>query len=292
MIEEQKFYWTLLDTLKDGVYFADKNRKITYWNKAAETITGYRSGEMLGRHCGDNLLIHIDEQGNNLCTGMCPLARSIETGEPYEEKIFLHHKNGHRVPVLVRVTPVYGSEKEISGAVEIFTDLSTKESLLKDIQALAQPGLQSSLTGLPTKQYLEMHLKLKLVEWSEFKHPFGIFLIKVGGLEEVKDTYSQGTVENILKVLSNTLIHNVDPCDIVGEWKEGEFFGIVAHTDEEKLANHANRLTLLLERTRVSAEETSLSFTFSVASVLAQAGDSFETLIEKVSKTPGKSVIQ
>lgn len=284
MIEEQKFYWTLLDALKDGVYFADKNRKITYWNKAAENITGYRSGEMLGRHCGDNLLIHIDEQGNNLCTGNCPLTRSMESGAPLEEKIFLHHKNGHRVPVLVRVTPVYGSNDEISGAVEIFTDLSSKESLLKDIQALAQPDLQSSLTGLPTRQYLEMQLKLKLVEWKEFKHPFGIFLIKVGGLEEVKDTYSQGTVENILKILSNTLIHNVDPCDIVGEWQEGEFFAIVAHTDENKLNNHANRCTILLERTRVSAEEPSLSLTFSVASALAQAGDSFETLIEKVTK--------
>lgn len=284
MIEEQKFYWTLLDTLKDGVYFADKNRKITYWNKAAETITGYRSGEMLGRHCGDSLLIHIDEQGNNLCTGPCPLARSMETGEPYEEKIFLHHKDGHRVPVLVRVTPVYGSKDEISGAVEIFTDLSSKESLLKDIQALAQPGLQSSLTGLPTKQYLEMHLKLKLVEWNEFKHPFGIFLIKVGGLEEVKDTYSQEAVENILKVLSNTLIHNVDPCDIVGEWGEGAFLGIVAHADEEKLVTHANRYSLLLEKSELSAGEISLSLTFSAASALAQAGDTFEALIEKVTK--------
>jgi PAS domain S-box-containing protein/diguanylate cyclase (GGDEF)-like protein len=287
MIEEQKFYWTLLDALKDGVYFADKNRKITYWNKAAETITGYRSGEMLGRHCGDNLLIHIDEEGKNLCTGKCPLTRSMETGESSEVKIFLHHKNGHRVPVLVRVTPVYGSNHEICGAVEIFTDLSSKESLLKDIQSLAQPDLQSSLTGLPARQYMEMQLKLKLVEWKEFKHPFGIFLIKVGGLEEVKDTYSQGTVENILKVLSNTLIHNVDPCDMVGEWQEGEFFGIVAHTDENKLNNHANRCTILLERTRVSAEETSLSLTFSVASALAGEGDTFETLIEKVVKIPG-----
>jgi PAS domain S-box-containing protein/diguanylate cyclase (GGDEF)-like protein len=284
MIEEQKFYWTLLDTLKDGVYFADKNRKITYWNKAAETITGYRSGEMLGRHCGDNLLIHIDEQGNNLCTGPCPLARSMETGEPYEEKIFLHHKDGHRVPVLVRVTPVFGSKDEICGAVEIFTDLSSKESLLKDIQALAQPGLQSSLTGLPTKQYLEMHLKLKLVEWSEFKHPFGIFLIKADGLEEVKDKQGQDTVENILKVLSNTLIHNVDPCDIVGDWKEGEFLGIVGHADKEKLANHASRYNLLLEKSDLSAGETTISFTFSVASALAQAGDTFEKLIEKVTK--------
>jgi PAS domain S-box-containing protein/diguanylate cyclase (GGDEF)-like protein len=270
--------------LKDGVYFADKNRKITYWNKAAEAITGYRSGEMLGRHCSDNLLIHIDGQGNNLCTGTCPLARSIETGESIEEKIFLHHKDGSRIPVLVRVTPVYSSNEEISGAVEIFTDLSTKESLLKDIQLLAQPGLQSSLTGLPIKQYLEMQLKLKLMEWKEFKHPFGVFLIKVGGLQEVKDIYSQSTLEGMLQILSKTLIHNVDSCDIVGEWGEGEFFGIVAHADDKKLTANVNRYCLLLERTQVSAEETSLSLTFSAATELAGADDTFETLIEKVSK--------
>jgi PAS domain S-box-containing protein len=286
MIEEQKFYWTLLDTLKDGVYFADKKRKITYWNKAAETISGYKSNEMLGRHCGDNLLIHIDEQGNNLCTGPCPLARAMDTKASVEEKIFLHHKDGHRVPVMVRVNPVLGAKAEVMGAVEIFTDLSSKESLLKDIHALAQPGLQNSLTGLPTKQYLEMYLKLRLVEWNEFKHPFGLFRLQVGGLEEVKETYGQGTVENILKVLSNTLLHNADPCDMVSEWQEGIFLGIVGHADEQKLAHHADRYCLLLERTRVSAEETSLPLTFSVNTELIQPGDSAETLLEKVGKQP------
>lgn len=287
MIEEQKFYWTLLDSLKDGVYFADKNRKITYWNMAAEAITGYRSSEMLGRHCGDNLLIHIDEEGNNLCTGPCPLVRSMEIGEPCEKKIFLHHKDGHRVPVLVRVNPVFGSEDEVMGAVEIFTDLSSKEFLLTDIDAMAQSGLQSSITGLPTKQYLEMHLKLKLVEWKEFKHPFGVFLIKVGGLEKIKDTYGQDILENILKILANTLIHNVDPCDIVSEWEEGEFMGIVGHADEKKLTRNANRYCVLLEKSRVSAEESPLSLTCSLVSALARADDNVETLIEKVTKTQG-----
>jgi PAS domain S-box-containing protein len=286
MIEEQKFYWTLLDTLKDGVYFADKKRKITYWNKAAETISGYKGNEMLGRHCGDNLLIHIDEQGNNLCTGPCPLTRAMETKQAAEEKIFLHHKDGHRIPVLVRVNPVLGSGDEVMGAVEIFTDLSSKESLLQEIQALAQPGLQSILTGLPTKQYLEMQAKLKLMEWNEFKHPFGLFKIKVDGLEEVKDTYGQGMVENILKVLSSTLLHNVEPCDSVCEWEEGVFLGIVGHADEEKVTRHAGRYYLLLQRTRVSAEETSLPISFSVFSVQAETGDTFATLLDKLSKNP------
>jgi len=32
----ETFYQTLLDNLYDGVYFADKDRNITYWNHGAE----------------------------------------------------------------------------------------------------------------------------------------------------------------------------------------------------------------------------------------------------------------
>ena len=80
MIEEQEFYWKLLDTLKDGVYFTNQKRKITYWNKGAEELTGYKSSEVLGKFCGDNILIHIDEQGNNLCSGSCPLEKVLKSG--------------------------------------------------------------------------------------------------------------------------------------------------------------------------------------------------------------------
>lgn len=282
MIEEQTFYWTLLDVLKDGVYFANKQRKVTYWNKAAEAVTGYKSAEILGKFCGDNILVHIDEEGNNLCTGTCPLARCMETGEPFEQRIFLHHKEGHRVPVLVRVTPVRGPKDEIIGAVEIFTDLSSKESFLKEIQEREQQALLSSLTGLPNKQYMETSLKLKLIEWNDFKHPFGVLRIKVNGLEEVKNKHGQDTYEKVLKTLAGTLVHNINPTDIVGEWVEGEFLGIVAHGNEKKLALKANAYRILLEKSEISKGEPPVSLTVSVGTYMVKGGDTIETILKNL----------
>ena len=66
------FYATLLDNLYDGVYFVDRDRRITFWNKAAERITGFTKAEVLGKRCADNLLRHVDERGNPLCEGACP----------------------------------------------------------------------------------------------------------------------------------------------------------------------------------------------------------------------------
>jgi PAS domain S-box-containing protein len=285
MIEEQKFYWALLDTLKDGVYFANRQRKITYWNKAAETITGYKNNEMLGRFCGDNLLIHIDEEGNSLCTGPCPLSRTMETGEVYEEKIYLHHKDGHRVPVFVRTTPVYGSKDEIIGAVEIFTDLSARDPLT-NIRALDKPDLLSSLSGLPTRQYLEMNLKLKFFEWEEFQHVFGVFYIKINGLEAVKEAHGREAAEGVVKTFSRTLIHNITPGDMIGEWAEGEFLGIAGYGDEVRLSGTANHYRLLLENTDLSriTEDDAGIITLSVGDALVSEGDTIEKLVERAGK--------
>ena len=61
------FYETLLDNLYDGVYFVNLEREITFWNKAAEKITGFSKAEVIGKRCADNLLCHVDQRGNSLC---------------------------------------------------------------------------------------------------------------------------------------------------------------------------------------------------------------------------------
>lgn len=282
MIEDKEFYWKLLDMLKDGVYFADRQRKVTYWNKAAEAITGYKSGEILGIHCSDNILVHIDEKGNNLCTGMCPLARCMETGETYDKRIFLHHKDGHRVPVLVRVSPVHGSTKdEIVGAVEIFTDLSSKEPFLEDIREREHEGFLGHVTGLPGKQYMETSLNLKLLAWKEFKHPFGVFRIKAGGVEKVKSEQDEQTYETALRTLGTTLLHNINPLDMVGEWSADEFLGIVNHGNSEKLSRKADTLRVLLEKSRFSKSGPPVSLDIKVRTAVAQPGETLESLLKK-----------
>jgi len=41
----------IMDCLNDGVYVCDRDRRIVYWSKSAERITGWRSEDVLGRAC-------------------------------------------------------------------------------------------------------------------------------------------------------------------------------------------------------------------------------------------------
>ena len=84
MATQNVFYRELLDNLYDGVFFVDSNKTITYWNRAAENITGYTCDDVVGKCCSDNILVHVDEKGAPLCDSGCPLQAVIEDGKSRE----------------------------------------------------------------------------------------------------------------------------------------------------------------------------------------------------------------
>ena len=71
------FLRTMLDSLSDGVYLTDRKRRVVYWNRAAQEITGYEAEEILGKRCSDDLLVHVDERGEPMCGPSCPLSLSL-----------------------------------------------------------------------------------------------------------------------------------------------------------------------------------------------------------------------
>ena len=81
---ETDFYKNIIDNLYDGIYFVDRDRRIIYWNKGAERITGYSAAQVIGRRCQDNLLNHVTANGVPLCQAHCPLAAVMGDGQPRE----------------------------------------------------------------------------------------------------------------------------------------------------------------------------------------------------------------
>ena len=81
----------IIESLYEGVYFADKSRTITSWNNGATEITGFSSDEVVHKKCYANILNHVDSNGVALCFDGCPLHATMEDVLPRETKIFLQH---------------------------------------------------------------------------------------------------------------------------------------------------------------------------------------------------------
>ena len=133
----------VLNLLADGAYITDTERHIVFWNDAARRITGWEAKDVVGHRCGDNILVHVDKDGHELCgREHCPLHRSIVTGQASAEPIlvFAQQRSGDRIPLEVTVSPIRNHGGEVIGGIEMFRDLteSYQDQLrAKEIQDLA-----------------------------------------------------------------------------------------------------------------------------------------------------------
>lgn len=292
--KEEEFYRTLLDNLYDGVYFVDRDRNISYWNKGAERITGYTAEEVKGMKCTDNLLMHVDKDGKSLCLGACPLTESLVKGCSETHEIFLLHKDGHRVPVSVRVSPIRNEKGEIVGAVEIFTDNTSRSSVLERMAEFEQMAYVDPLTGVANRRFTEIALSSRLEEMQRYGWPFGVIFIDIDDFKLVNDRYGHEIGDEVLKMVTKTISHSARSFDVVGRWGGEEFLVVVANVTRGELARTAERFRFLVQESKLPVNPP-LSVTISLGVTRAREGDTVAEILRRAdrllyeSKTAGKN---
>ena len=279
----------LVDSLYDGVYFVNKSRVIQYWNTAAEKITGYSAKEVVGKRCSDNILVHVDSDGNRLCNSGCPLVDAINKGSPQEGEVYLHHKDGHRVPVTVRINPVYDADGAIIGGVELFTDISGKESTRMRIDELEKLALLDPLTGLANRRYIEMELLSRIQEQQRYGWSFGLLLMDVDGFKQVNDTFGHNIGDAVLKAVSGTISNNARPFDLFGRWGGDEFIGLLKNVDAKMVYDIGRRLRILTKESSVLVNDEEVSVTVSIGGTVSRPDDSMESLLDRADRLMYKS---
>jgi PAS domain S-box-containing protein len=195
---EQEAYARVLDGVSDGVYVTDRERRILYWNRACEEITGYPAERAVGTCCFDNLLVHVDAGGRELCNDGCPVAATLIDGEPREAEVFLHHAEGHRVPVRVRTHPLRSSTGEIVAVVETFDSIAEKVSALEQIQQLKRLAYVDRLTGIANRRFLEEQLGLRAAEAERYRWRLGVIMMDIDLFKDVNDTAGHETGDLVL----------------------------------------------------------------------------------------------
>ena len=108
----------ILNNLPVGLLTVDAGLRITYFNPAAEQITGYRSREVLGRYCGEVL------KGGQ-CQLNCPLRTVLTSNhESVSLETTIKPKNGRSLPVRLRTAAMFDENGRLIGALEAFSDIS------------------------------------------------------------------------------------------------------------------------------------------------------------------------
>ena len=278
---DDNLHRTIVENLSDGVYLVDPDRKITYWNHGAEQISGYPAASVVGRHCFDNILGHVDAQGHSLCHTACPLAQTIADGNPREALIWLKHANGHRKPVRVRTSPVRNDSGHIVGAVEVFSDETASIRAEADAARARRDALTDELTGLPNRRLFDAALAGRLENLTRYGWKFGLLMADLDHFKALNDEFGHAFGDAVLVGVAATLRGAVRAGDVLARWGGEEFSVLVESSDEAGLVDAAERLRVLVARSEVHRDGVSKTVHVSVGGALARLDDSAETLFAR-----------
>ena len=132
MIKQHDQNWNniILDSIADGIFTIDCKQTITYFNHAAEKITGLKKEQAVGKKCYEVL------GGSSIeCKKQCFLKESMLTGEEkLSRKTNIVRSDGQQIPVTISASVVRDEFGEVIGGVETMRDISAIEFLRKKIE--------------------------------------------------------------------------------------------------------------------------------------------------------------
>lgn len=281
MFSQPDWYRSVLDGLSEGLYVTNRERKILYWNKTAEQLTGFTAENVVGSYCYNNILMHVDEQGTSLCKTMCPLAKTIFDGEVRTSRVFLHHADGQRIPVVVRINPIFDANGEISGATELFSNDSASISALERINDLEKAAYLDPLTEVGNRRYTETSLRQCLEEAGNHHIPYGVLFLDVDHFKPINDNYGHLVGDRVLRMVAKTIQHNLLADDFVGRWGGDEFLVILHNVEAENIIAVANKLRILINTAQLMLDAAQVKATVSIGGTVVDAGDTIEMLLDR-----------
>ncbi|WP_341530808.1 ATP-binding protein [Nostoc sp. UHCC 0302] len=122
----QKWLYTLLISIGDGVIASDIQELVTFMNPVAEYLTGWKQEEAYGKNSSEVFNIVDAETRKPLENPITKAIRNgIAVGLPAEA--ILIAKNGTEIPIDDSAAPIKDDQDNIMGAVLVFRDITDRK---------------------------------------------------------------------------------------------------------------------------------------------------------------------
>ena len=275
----------ILESLPVGLCVVDMEKKIVFWSNGAERITGHLRHEVVGHSCVAEALLHCDQPGCEFCKEDCPIGRAIKTSHPAEAIGYLHHKDGHEVPVRIRAVPVHNAHGSIIGALETFEDEQSAASLDDRGDELNLPGCVDEVTGVASHAMMQSHLRETLGTFADVQVHFGVLFFRLEGLERFRANFGPEAAASLLRVVGHTLAAALWKTDFVGRWSDDQFLVILNGCREEALHSVRERIRRMLTGNSIEWWGERRSLPVSIGQATVQTGDNLEALLERAQKS-------
>jgi len=193
----------------------------------------------------------------------------MQDGVVREADVFLHHADGHRVPILVRAAPMRDVEGNIIGAVEIFSSDAGMKSVRQQIRELRNITNIDPLTKIGNRQFLDGRLRAVLAECKGQDSGAAVLFMDIDKFKRINDSYGHDIGDKVLCMVAATLKNSLRNTDAVGRWGGEEFLAILGDV------NSLESLNFICEKLRKLVSFSSLDYLDEMINVTVSIGATF-----------------
>ena len=127
LYQKEESFVEILDRIPDGLFTTDHEWRVTYFNPAAEEITGFSAYDAVGMYCKDVFK-------NSICESDCALKRAVDEGRDIHNREYeITNINGKKIPIICSTSAFRDVSGSITGGLEIFKDISELKRLQEEV---------------------------------------------------------------------------------------------------------------------------------------------------------------
>ena len=199
------------DTIPDIVLVTDDQFRIRKVNRALSDRLGVKRDDLIGHYCHE--VIH----GTDKPPSHCPHVQTITKGKENISEIFEDNLKDH---FILSSSPIYDFEGNITGAVEVFRDISARKKMEEKLKTST---LTDELTGLLNRRgfFTLSEQQCKLADRT--KRRLSLLYLDLNDMKNINDKFGHETGDQALIDTAGILKKSFRGSDIIARIGGDEF---------------------------------------------------------------------
>jgi len=230
-----------LNSIGDAVLTTDIAGCVTYLNLVAETMTGWRRSDALGRPLSEVFRI-VDGASREVAANPAERAMREDKIVGLASDCVLLRRDGVESSIEDSAAPIHNREGRVTGAVIVFHDVSESRAMAAKMAHLAHHDF---LTGLPNRVLLTERLAQAIGLARRRGKQVALLFIDLDFFKHINDSLGHVIGDRLLQAAADRLVSGVRKTDTVCRQGGDEFVILLSEIEQvEDAARVADKLLL------------------------------------------------
>jgi diguanylate cyclase (GGDEF)-like protein/PAS domain S-box-containing protein len=263
LFREKELAQVTLQSIGDAVVTTNGVGLIDYLNPVAETLTGWRKQEVLGKPLSEMARL-VNETTHEMVES--PVETVLREGQivSHSEPTLLVTSSGREVAVDNSAAPIRASNGQIIGAVLVLRDVTQERSIERQLSWQAS---HDALTGLVNRREFEKRLEQTAIAARTSSQQHALCYLDLDQFKVVNDTCGHIAGDELLCQVTNLFQSQIRASDTLARLGGDEFGLLLNHCPLESAVQVANKLREQLQKFRYLWHEKTFTIGVSIGVV-------------------------